>query len=60
MRANLDIMSAMIDALVEFGELTGEQVDVVIIETVARRAAAVERQRRDDLAKRCANAATFE
>jgi hypothetical protein len=30
-------MLAMIDALVEFGELRGEQVDVVIIETVARR-----------------------
>jgi hypothetical protein len=48
------------DALAEKGELYGDEVDQIIVEAVARRAAAIEKQRRADWRRRTANAATFQ
>jgi ATP-dependent Zn protease len=55
-----DVAMAIADGLVEHGSLTGDQVDAIIASAVAAKAAAVERERRADWARRCANASTFQ
>jgi hypothetical protein len=57
-RENLDIVRALIDAMVR-GVLDGAEVDIVIVEAVAARTAEAERQRRVDWRKRKANALRF-
>jgi len=60
LRSNVDVLLAVADALAEKGELYGDEVDQIIVEAVARRAAAIEKQRRADWRRRTANAATFQ
>ena len=59
-RGSLYVVVALVDALVEAGKLTGDQVDAVIIaSTVAARAAEAERVRRTDRRTIGQNAADF-
>jgi hypothetical protein len=46
--ANRDIVDALVKALIEYGTLSGTEVDTVIAAGVAARSIAIERQRRDD------------
>jgi hypothetical protein len=57
--ANVDVLRALADALVERGELSGGQVDAIIASAVSRRQAAVERERRADWRRRERNARRF-
>lgn len=58
-RANLHVVSALVDAIIERGTLDGTEVDAIIMQAVAAKAAADERQRRAAWAQTCANAAAF-
>jgi hypothetical protein len=57
--ANLDIAHALVAALEKAGQLSGEQVDEIIADTVAARAAKAEKIRRNDWKARQLRAATF-
>jgi hypothetical protein len=57
--ANLDIARALVAALEKAGQLSGEQVDEIIADTIAARAVAAERIRRNDWKARQLSAATF-
>jgi ATP-dependent Zn protease len=46
--ANRDIVDTLVKALIEYGTLSGTEVDTVIAAGVAARSIAIERQRRDD------------
>jgi hypothetical protein len=56
---NRDILDALVEALIEAGELSGERVDEIISDCVTRRSAETERQRRDDWKERETSAAQF-
>jgi hypothetical protein len=56
---NRDILDALVAALVERGTLDGEQVDIIIADTIAARAVEAELTRRADWKHRERNAATF-
>jgi hypothetical protein len=58
--ANLDIAHALVAALEKAGQLSGDQVDEIISECVAKRSAETERHRRDDWKARKLNSATFQ
>jgi hypothetical protein len=58
-RANLDIVNALITALIDQGALSGSVVDTIIAAGVAARLIKIERQRRDDWKKREQSAAAF-
>jgi hypothetical protein len=58
--SNRDILDALVEALIEAGELSGERVDKIISDIIAARAVEAERIRRDDWQARIANAATFQ
>jgi hypothetical protein len=58
-RENLNVVLALVDALVESGTLDGEQVDVVIAGAIAARAAEAERVRRADWQRRERSATVF-
>ena len=58
-RAHLPVVNALIDALVEHGTLSGEQVDQIISGAIAAEIVAAEHRRRRDLAQRAKNAAIF-
>jgi CRP/FNR family cyclic AMP-dependent transcriptional regulator len=58
-RANLDIGETPIAALIEFGTLSGEQVDETICRCIAARSMKAERRRRIEWKAREVNAATF-
>ena len=45
-RANIDIVRALVEELIERGILTGDQIDVIIAREVAVKALANERARR--------------
>jgi hypothetical protein len=55
--SNPDIVKALVEALIEAGELGGARVDEIISECVAARAAETERQRREDWIQRTRSAA---
>jgi len=57
--ANIDIVNALVEALIEHGTLSGEQVDEIISNCITVRSMAAERQRRVDWKQRESNAATF-
>ncbi len=57
--ANRDIAEALVYALVQTGEMTGDEVDVVIAEAIAKRQAKVEQERRAEWRARQSNAASF-
>jgi hypothetical protein len=57
--ANRDMVDALVEALIETGELSGGRVDAIISETVTARAVAAETARRVDWKARQANAASF-
>ena len=57
--ANIDVVNALVEALIESGTLTGEQVDEIISNCITVRSMAAERQRRVDWKQRESNAATF-
>jgi hypothetical protein len=57
--ANRDMVEALVEVLIEAGELSGARVDEIISECVAVRAAKTERQRRDDWNTRTASAVEF-
>jgi hypothetical protein len=56
---NRDILDALVEALIEHGTLTGEQVDEIISNCITVRSMAAERKRRVDWKQRESNAATF-
>jgi hypothetical protein len=58
--SNRDILDALVEALIEAGELSGDRVDEIISDIIATRAVVAERIRRDDWQARIANAATFQ
>jgi hypothetical protein len=57
---NRDMVDALVEALIEAGELNGERVDEIISECVTARSAEIERQRRDDWREREASAAALD
>jgi hypothetical protein len=57
--SNRDILDALVEALIEAGELSGERVDEIISDCVTRRSAETERQRRDVWKQRETSAAEF-
>jgi hypothetical protein len=57
--ANRDMVDALVEALIEAGELSGKRVDEIISECVAARAVAAEKIRRIDWQARQGNAAKF-
>ncbi len=57
--AHLGVVTALVDAVVERGFLTGDEVDQVIMRAMAAETLAVERQRRRDWQERQASAAAF-
>jgi hypothetical protein len=56
---NRDILDGLVEALVASGQLSGEQVDEIIAETIAARAVKAEKIRRNDWKARQRSAATF-
>jgi hypothetical protein len=58
--ANRDMVVSLVEALVEFGELSGVRVDEIISDCVTRRSAETERKRRDDWREREASAAALD
>jgi hypothetical protein len=57
--SNRDILDALVEALIEAGELIGEQVDQIISGCVAKRSIEAERKRRDDWKERQISAMEF-
>jgi hypothetical protein len=57
--ANRDMVDALVEALIEAGELSGKRVDEIISECVTRRSAETERKRRDDWDRRQEAARAF-
>jgi hypothetical protein len=57
--AHLGVVTALVDAIIERGVLTGDEVDQVIMRAMAAETLAVERQRRRDWQEREASAASF-
>jgi hypothetical protein len=57
--SNRDILDALVEALIEAGELSGDQVNEIIAACVAARAVAAEIVRRKDWKARVANAGRF-
>jgi hypothetical protein len=57
--ASRDMVDALVEALIEAGELSGERVDEIISNCVTARSAEMERQRRGDWKTREASAAEF-
>jgi hypothetical protein len=57
--SNRDILDALVEALIEAGELSGERVDEIISECIFARAVAAEKIRRNDWQARIANAQRF-
>jgi hypothetical protein len=57
--AHLGVVTALVDAIIERGVLTGDEVDQVIIRAMAAETLAVERQRRRDWQERRASAAAL-
>jgi hypothetical protein len=57
---NMDALEALAATLVEQGELSGDQVDMVIAAAVAHRQVAAEHERRRDWQRREGNARAFE
>jgi hypothetical protein len=57
--SNRDILDALVEVLIEAGELSGEQVDEIISACMTARSATMEHQRRADWKERERNAATF-
>ena len=55
----MDVAEALVTALIEQGELSGEQVDEVIATTVAKRQLAAEHARREERRQRTENAMRF-
>jgi hypothetical protein len=56
---NRDILDALVAALVEAGQLSGDRVDTIIADTIAARAVKAERIRRTDWKARQRSSATF-
>jgi hypothetical protein len=56
---NRDMVDALVEALIEVGELSGERVDEIISDCVSVRSAETERKRRDDWREREASAAAL-
>jgi hypothetical protein len=48
LKANLEIVNALVEALIERGMLTGVEVDTIIAHQVAMRSIKLEHQRRDE------------
>lgn len=59
LRANLEIVNALVEALVEHGTLTGEEIDAIISHEVAMRSIRLEHQRRRDWRERTVSARAF-
>jgi hypothetical protein len=57
--ANIDIVNALVEALIEHGTLSGEQVDEIIAHGIALRSIRLECQRRHDWQRRQQSAAAF-
>jgi hypothetical protein len=57
--AHLGVVTALVDAIVERGVLTGDEVDQVIMQAMVAETLAVECQRRRDWQERLASAAAF-
>jgi hypothetical protein len=57
LRTNLDIVNALVAALVERGTLSGSEVDAIISHEVAMRSIRLEHARREDWQRRIASAA---
>ena len=57
--ANIDIVNALVEALIESGTLSGAQIDEIISREMAMRSIRLERQRRDDWQRREQSAARF-
>jgi hypothetical protein len=57
--ANIDIVNALVEALIESGTLSGAQIDEIISREMAMRSIRLERQRRDDWQRRQQSAAAF-
>jgi ATP-dependent Zn protease len=57
--SNRDIVDALVEALIERGTLSGEQVDQIISQGVAARTIEIERRRRDDWKTRQVSATEF-
>jgi hypothetical protein len=59
-RGQLGVVSALIDVLVDKGTLMGDEVDLIIRDTIARKLMAPEHDRRKQWQRVLANAATFQ
>jgi hypothetical protein len=58
--ANRDIVDALVSALIEAGELSGESVDEIISKCICARAVEAEKIRRHEWQARITNAKTFQ
>jgi hypothetical protein len=57
--SNRDILDALVEALIEAGQLSGERVDEIISGCMTARSVTAERQRRAEWKQRESNAAKF-
>ena len=58
-RANIQIVHALVETLIEAGSLSGDEVDGIIARTVSTQALAIERANRNDWRRRVKSAASF-
>ncbi len=57
--SNIEIVHALVEALIEHGTLSGAEIDTIIAHQVALQSIEVEHKRRDDWRRRTLNAARF-
>jgi hypothetical protein len=55
----MGIVGALVDALIERGTLTGDEVDTIIVREVSAESLAIEKQRRLDWQRTTESAASF-
>jgi hypothetical protein len=59
-RANIEIVHALVEALIERGILTGEEIDTIIAQTISTQSVIEKRQRRADWQRTAESAARFQ
>jgi hypothetical protein len=58
-RANIQIVHALVEALIEAGSQSGDEVDGIVARKVSTQALAIERANRNDWRRRVKSAASF-
>ena len=58
-RANIEIIQALVEVLIERGILTGDEIDVIIARTTSMQSVIEEKQRRADWQRTAESPASF-